>query len=102
MKIAFSAERLPTSGSLVLTVSEGPEWGDVAKGLNKKSDGHLTHLAKTNQFKGKRGEVLTLLSPTGLSYDRLVLVGIGEEKDLTEQKLVEAGHCTGQPSRQQA
>jgi hypothetical protein len=53
MKIAFSAERLPTSGCLVLTVSEGPEWGDAAKTLNKKSDGHLSHLAKINQFKGK-------------------------------------------------
>ena len=91
MKILFSDDRLPTNGCLVLTVCEGPEWGEAAKTLNKKSDGHLAYLTKSNHFKGKKGEVLTLLSPTGLGFDRLVLIGLGEAKDLTEQKLAEAG-----------
>ncbi len=91
MKIVFSNERMPIDGCLVLTVCEGSEWGELAKTLNKKSDGRIGYLAKTNHFKGKKGDVLTLLSPAGLSCERLVLIGLGEANDLTEQKLVEAG-----------
>lgn len=91
MKISFSQERIPANACLVLAVTEGPEWGAVGKSLNKKSDGHLTDLAKKHQFNGKKGETLTLLSPTGMSIDRLVLIGLGDEKDLSEQRIVEAG-----------
>lgn len=91
MKISFSPARLPANACLVLAVTEGPEWGTVGKSLNKKSDGHLAALAKKHHFSGKKGEILTLLSPTGMSLDRLVLIGLGTEKDLTEQRIVEAG-----------
>ncbi len=91
MKITFLPARLPANACLVLAVTQGPEWGAVGKLLNKKSDGHLASLAKKHQFSAKKGEVLTLLSPTGMSLDRLVLIGLGAEKDLTEQRIVEAG-----------
>lgn len=91
MKILFSDDKVPQSGVLVLAVCEGPEWGDAGKALNKKSDGHLAHLAEANRFKGKKGETLTLIAPTGLGLDRLVLAGLGEEKELNPQRIAEAG-----------
>lgn len=91
MKISFACERVAATGSLILAVAEGPEWGNVAKGLNKKSDGHLHSLAERHHFNGKKGETLTLLSPSGFSLDRLVLVGLGALKEITPQRLAEAG-----------
>lgn len=91
MKIVFAAEKLPANGVLVVAVCEGPDWGTHSKALNKKSDGHLARLAEANRFKGKKNEILSLIAPTGLGYDRLILVGLGEERELTTQRLAEAG-----------
>jgi leucyl aminopeptidase len=91
MKIQFSDGKLPKDGTLILALNEGPEWGKTGKALNKKMDGALESAAAKQRFKGKKGEVLTLLAPSGLGYDRLVVIGLGEARELTEQKLVDTG-----------
>jgi leucyl aminopeptidase len=91
MKISFTDERLPNKACLILAVTEGPKWGKAAKALSKKTDGQLEALAETNRFTGKKGETLTLIAPAGLTTPRLVLVGLGDEKNLTEQSVEEAG-----------
>lgn len=91
MKIAFLKQKIPAKGSLILCVCEGPSWGAAAKTIDKASKAHLAQLAESHRFKGKKGEVLTLLSPQGMGLDRLVLIGLGEEKNITPQSLAEAG-----------
>lgn len=91
MKIAFAEQNLPKEGTLILAVTEGPGWGAYGKDLDKKSDGTLSKLADTQRFKGKKGDVLTLITPAGFSFDRLILVGLGDVKELTDQRCAEAG-----------
>jgi leucyl aminopeptidase len=91
MKVSFSSDRLLSAGFLVLAVTEGPHWGKTGKSLNKKSDGLLDAASEKNRFKGKKGETLTLISPAGLGIDRLVLVGLGEGKEMNPQRMAEAG-----------
>src|ERR1043166_62307 len=91
MKISFSDQRLAASGCLILGVAAGPAWGADARAIDKKTDGALFRLAQANGFSGKKGENLTFLAPGGAKLDRLVIVGLGEGKDLTTQRLEEAG-----------
>lgn len=91
MKISFAKQRVPAKGSLVLAVCEGPAWDAAGKAVDKASKGYVTHMAAKHHFKGKRGQVLTLLSPEGLGVDRLVLLGLGEAKELNAQQAAEAG-----------
>lgn len=91
MKILFADEKLPKDGTLILVTGEGPEWGKNGKALNKKSEGLLDGAASQQRFKAKKGEVLSLLTPSGLGYDRLIVVGLGESDKLGEQKCVDVG-----------
>ncbi len=91
MKIAFSDQSLPKTGTLVVGVHEGPEWGPAGKSLDKKSQGGLARFAAAQKFTGKKGETAVCVTPGGLDLDRVILVGLGAAKDLTTQKCVEAG-----------
>lgn len=55
--------------------------------LRKKLESPIEALEKTGDFKGKEGEVAVIYTDKGIASPRLMLVGLGEEKKLTLEKL---------------
>jgi leucyl aminopeptidase len=87
MKITFSAMRLPKRGALALLVAADGKLLSSGQALDKATGGALTRAMKANDFKGKKDELLDLLAPSGLDNSRLVLVGIGDPKQLQGRDL---------------
>lgn len=91
LKIEFSTPAVPESGDLVVLVSDGLALGALASELLGESAALIARAAKAERFKGKAKSTLTIAAPAGLSVDRLVVVGIGGEKERSEIDLVALG-----------
>lgn len=78
MKVSIADIALPTKGTAVLLVAEEDKLAKQAEKLDKQTEGRLTKAMKLKGFKGKEGEVLTVLAPAGTSLDSVVLVGTGK------------------------
>lgn len=81
MKIAIKGPGMPAGGALALVVSERGATGPLAMECDRLSEGALGRAAKAARFKGEKGQILEILSPTGLNLDRLLLIGIGKAGD---------------------
>jgi leucyl aminopeptidase len=91
MKIAFAGLRIPDAGTLVVGVSEGKKLAPSAVQLNRASGGALARAMEATRFTGKKEETLVVPAPTGLAYDRVVLLGLGKPADLKAQALQRLG-----------
>src|SRR3954471_11859668 len=56
--------------------------GAIFKAVDQRLDGLVTRLVAEEQFKGKKGQTLTLHTHARVSPQRLLLVGGGARKDL--------------------
>lgn len=88
MKSEFSAvpsvKRLP-SHSLIILVNEGLKLGDFAKSLDKEFNGVIKTALKNNpRFTGDKDEQLLITAPKGCSATRIVLMGVGDVKQVTD------------------
>ncbi len=54
----------------------------AAAGINEATGGALTRLIETKDITGKRGELTTLLAPSGMATATVVVVGLGKQKEL--------------------
>jgi leucyl aminopeptidase len=81
MKISFSNPAAITSGVVVVGVNEGNKLSSSAAGIDKASGGSLMRAIKASTFKGKKGQMLELLAPSGVDYSRILLVGLGNVDD---------------------
>ena len=52
---------------------------------------HLRRAAAADRFTGKSGSTLDIIAPAGLNAPRLVVIGIGKERDLKDRDLVRLG-----------
>lgn len=91
MDIIFSAPSTPKSGAIIVGVADTLKLSAKAQELDKKADGALKRAMKAKGFKGNKGETLTLLSPSGLKLDAVVLIGLGKEKELDALKFQQIG-----------
>lgn len=88
MKIEFSIK----SGSpekqrttcLVLAVFEGRRLSEAAKIIDKVSDKFLSTLLRRGDLEGKPGQSLLLHNVPNTLADRVLLIGAGKERDLTD------------------
>ncbi|MGE0231020.1 MAG: leucyl aminopeptidase [Flavobacteriaceae bacterium] len=78
-KISFIAEKVPDSGTVVVSVGEGGALGPMAKALDKATGGALARAIKVSGFNGKTGKSCEILAPAKGGLDRIVLVGISDE-----------------------
>ncbi|MEO1135645.1 MAG: leucyl aminopeptidase [Pseudomonadota bacterium] len=83
MQITFSAAALPKSGAIVIPVFEGGEKPKTYDDLDKASDGAIARAVKAADFKAKKGKVLSIVAPAGLSNSRIILIGGGDIKKFT-------------------
>lgn len=57
--------------------------------LNKQTGGLINRLQETDQFNAKQGQIVIVPSPEGLSAKRLVLLGVGDDKNLNTETVRE-------------
>ena len=91
MKFVFSGPGSAASGVLVIFVIEANKLTPSAKIFEKKTAGALMQAINSSSFKGKSGQCLTLLSPTGTKLDRILAVGLGKIGDISERAMHNLG-----------
>ncbi|CCQ72834.1 leucyl aminopeptidase [Magnetospira sp. QH-2] len=91
MKITFAKPALPETGTLVVTALDGGKLSPTAQIFDERTDGALGRAIKTARYKGKKGQGLSLLAPTGTGLDRLYVIGLGKAKDLNDLKMQDVG-----------
>ncbi|MEX2454149.1 MAG: leucyl aminopeptidase [Rhodospirillaceae bacterium] len=78
MKISFASLTLPRTGPIVVGVLAGKKMLATAERLDKATGGALTRAMNASRFKGEKGQTLTVMAPTGIGANRVVMMGMGE------------------------
>lgn len=78
-------------GILVITATEGEALSGRALALNETSGGHISRSMAASAFKGKKDEVLSIYSPVNLSYDHVIVIGLGKGSEISLKSLEESG-----------
>jgi len=91
MQISFGKLELPTSGAVVFLVEKDKPLEHLAAEADTLSNGAISKAQKVSRFTGDMGQKLEVLSPSGLSVERMLLVGIGDAAKVTESGWLEAG-----------
>ncbi|MGO9701613.1 MAG: leucyl aminopeptidase [Xanthobacteraceae bacterium] len=90
LKIGFTSfDR--TRGVLVTFCAEGLKFGPATQKILSPISDHLRRAAAADRFTGKSGSTLDIIAPAGLNAPRLVVVGIGKERDLKDRDLLRLG-----------
>jgi leucyl aminopeptidase len=91
-KIDFQAHGKVESGDLIVFVGENLKpTAAVAKQLGPKAVDLIAKAAAAENFKGKAKSAMSIVVPSGLSVDRLLVIGVGGEKDRTNVDFVQLG-----------
>lgn len=91
MHISFQQESRDSGHTLILPLWEGKPLSGAGQQVNETLQGALDKAIQTNEFKGKKGQTVTVTAPQGLSYDRIILLGLGKENSGKDILLQEAG-----------
>lgn len=82
---SVSPENVKTA-TLVVTVGEGRKLGAAAKILDTASNGALSAVLKRGDLAGKPGQTLLLHGLPNLKAERVLLVGAGKERELSDRQ----------------
>ncbi|MCO6058381.1 leucyl aminopeptidase [Pseudomonas sp. MOB-449] len=88
MEFLVKSARLETlkTATLVVAVGEGRKLGDAAKALDAAAGGAIATLLKRGDLAGKVGQTLLLHSLPNLKAERVLLVGAGKERELSDRQ----------------
>ncbi len=75
------------AGCLLLGASEGKLQSTTLKGLAPELAAVLKKSAAREKFSGKTGQLLEMTAPAGCRADRLLLIGLGDEKSASGETL---------------
>ena len=70
---------------VVVGVFEARKLSDAATALDRASDGYLGNILRAGDMDGKSGSTLLLHSVPGIAAVRVLLVGLGKERELNER-----------------
>ncbi|WP_236214369.1 leucyl aminopeptidase [Metapseudomonas otitidis] len=87
-------ETLKTA-TLVIAVGEGRKLGTAAGALDTATGGAIATLLKRGDLAGKVGQTLLLHSLPNLKADRVLLVGVGKERELTDRQFRKVAAAVG-------
>jgi len=79
--------------ALILPMPEGKGAGSY-KHIDKSLNGLISKVMASEEFNGKHSEVCLIHSEGRIKPDRILLIGIGKKKDITPEKLRQAGGKT--------
>ncbi|NBX74502.1 MAG: leucyl aminopeptidase [Alphaproteobacteria bacterium] len=91
MKVSFAPFAIPAKGLVVIPVLAGGKFLAHGSKINKKTGQTLSRAMTAHDFKAKAGDTLRVVAPHGMRVQAIVLVGLGEEKDISEKTLHKAG-----------
>ncbi|MDT4818220.1 Cytosol aminopeptidase [compost metagenome] len=88
MEFLVKSARLETlkTATLVVAVGEGRKLGEAAKAIDDAAGGAITTLLKRGDLAGKVGQTLLLHSLPNLKAERVLLVGSGKERELSDRQ----------------
>ena len=92
LKIVFSGPAVPATARWSCSSRMISLW-PLERGIlwGRQSAKCCLGRSRPSSFRGKPGSVVSLVAPSGLQADRLVVVGIGAAKDRAEQNFVNLG-----------
>jgi leucyl aminopeptidase len=92
LKISFAAPEVSKGGTLVIFLGEGGKLSDATRKLVGTAAANSIHRAiEAEAFKGKLKTGMAIPAPHGLDLDRLILIGIGGEKERQDTDYVRLG-----------
>ena len=86
-EFSVSKPAMPSSGTLVLLVADDLGLPDLVG----EQEASLQRAIKARGFDGKSGKQLDLVTPTGFSCDRVILMGCGSADALNERECTKLG-----------
>ncbi len=90
LKIGFTSyDRL--RGVLVTFCGEHLKFGPATQKILAPISDHLRRAAAADRFTGKSGSTLDIIAQADLNAPRLVVIGIGKERELKDRDLVRLG-----------
>lgn len=87
MNVTFAAPGQPKSGVLVIFCPESKKLDGLAADIDKRSGGHVARAIKAIDFEAKREQILDLVAPEKLSFQRIVIVGLGDPAKLVAREI---------------
>lgn len=75
---------------VVVGVFEARKLSTAAEALDRVSDGYLTNILRAGDVDGKPGSTVLLHSIPGVAASRVLLVGLGKERELNERNYRQA------------
>ena len=87
MKVVFAEPSLPDKGTIIAAVHGNGDLSASAKALNRKTKEAVSRVVKARRFSGKRGETLSIVAPSGMPEARIILIGLGDAKELDARRL---------------
>src|SRR5581483_9592359 len=90
MDITYQAKS-GAGGVAVVFVAEDKKLGAQGKALDAQLDGAIARALAAPAFKARREQVIELVALAGNGPKRVVIVGLGAPKELTEQKARSVG-----------
>ena len=91
-KIKFAPQSSSEDAStLIYFLAEKQQFGEALKELDGKTGGSLSRAVEVASFKAKRKSAIEVLAPHGVAAGRVILLGLGAAKSLTERDWVEIG-----------
>ena len=91
MRVAFAELKLPARGAIFAMVGAEARPGPSARKLDRRTKGALVNALRNGRFVGKFGETLAVPAPAGMPRATIILLGVGDPKELSERKAVRLG-----------
>ncbi len=91
MKITFASLVLPETGAVAVPVAKGRKLLASAAALDKVTGGALKRAMAASRFQGESDQLLEILAPPKIKNSRVVLLGVGDLKDLAPLDLEKLG-----------
>jgi len=92
LKLSFLKTLGQKSGTIAAFITSNLTLDADIKKIDKASGGYITHALKNDaEFKGKLGQAIALTLPKSAGYHKLILIGLGDIKELTSLKMEETG-----------
>ncbi|HEX2886975.1 leucyl aminopeptidase [Vineibacter terrae] len=85
MRIVFAEPAKTPAGCVAVFAAPERTLLGYGAALDKATQGALKRAMAASRFTGKKGQILAVMAPNGLSADRLVVAGLGAAKEITRR-----------------
>lgn len=91
MKFLFSQNAAKENAAIAVGCFNNKKLTVTAEKIDLLTEGLLTASLQQSRFEGKKGETLSILAPKNLKASRIIVFGLGEERDITLKNLQDIG-----------